>query len=162
MVINPSCEQLQLARDVSGGWRNATVEAFTNLGLARPDGHPPPVIRDMEAEIDGDYLIVTVTGYIPDAPDHEFALKPPNTCLTKCRMKGLAVSIVTKVIPSFLSPEELPAASATKKPSPAGFPLWKSASSPHAPRSPLARPPSTGRWFPGASHSHPSCTKWIA
>lgn len=110
MVINPSCEQLQLAQDVSGGWRNATVEAFTDLGLTRPDGHIPPVIGDMEAEIDGDYLIVTVTGYIPHAPDHEFALKPPRHVLDQVRqMKGLAVSIITKVIPSFLSPEELPA-----------------------------------------------------
>ena len=65
----------------------------------------------MEAEIDGDYLIVTVTGYIPDAPDHEFALKPPRHVLDQVRrMKGLVVSIVTKVCPSFLSPEELPAA----------------------------------------------------
>jgi hypothetical protein len=111
MVINPSCEQLQLARDVSGSWRNATVEAFTGLGLTRPDGHIPPVIRDMEAEIDGDYLIVTVTGYIPHAPDHEFALKPPGHVLDQVRRKkGIAVSIVTKVIPSFLSAEELPAA----------------------------------------------------
>jgi hypothetical protein len=111
MVINPSCEQLQLAQDVSGGWRNATVEAFIDLGLARPDRHLPPIVSDMEAEIDGDYLIVTVTGYIPDAPDHEFALKPPRHVLDQVRrMKGLVVSIVTKVIPSFLSPEELPAA----------------------------------------------------
>ena len=65
----------------------------------------------MEAEIDGDHLIVTVTGYIPHAPDHEFALKPPRHVLDQVRrMKGIAVSIVTKVIPSFLSPEELPAA----------------------------------------------------
>jgi hypothetical protein len=111
MVINPSCEQLQLAQDVSGGWRNATVEAFTGLGLTRPDGHIPPLVGDMEAEIDGDYLIVTVTGYIPHAPDHEFALKPPGHVLDQVRRKkGLAVSIVTKVIPSFLTPEELPAA----------------------------------------------------
>jgi hypothetical protein len=111
MVINPSCEQLQLTQDASGGWRNATVEAFIDLGLTRPDGRLPPVVNDMEAEIDGDYLIVTVTGYIPHAPDHEFALKPPRHVLDQVRrMNGLIVSIVTKVIPSFLSPEELPAA----------------------------------------------------
>ena len=111
MVINPSCEQLQLVRDESGAWRNATVAAFTGLGLTRPGGDPPPVLRDMEAEIDGDHLIVTVTGYIPHAPDHEFALKPPRHVLDQVRRKrGIAVSIVTKVVPSVLSPEELPAA----------------------------------------------------
>ena len=111
IVINPSCEQLQLAQDPSGAWRNATVEAFTGLGLARADGHPPPAVRDMEAEIDGDHLIVTVTGYIPHAPDHEFALKPPQHVLDQVRrMEGIAVSIITKVVPSILTPEELPTA----------------------------------------------------
>jgi hypothetical protein len=111
MVINPSCEQLQLVRDASGRWRNATVEAFAGLGLTRPDGNAPPNVRDMEAEIDGDYLVVTVTGHIPHAPDHQFALKPPRHVLEQVRrMKGIAVSVVTKVVPSLLGFEDLPAA----------------------------------------------------
>ena len=48
IVINPSCEQLQLIRDASGTWCNATVDAFTGLGLTRPDGHPLPAVRDPE------------------------------------------------------------------------------------------------------------------
>ena len=44
MVINPSCEQLQLTRDASGAWRNATVEAFTGLGLS-PARRAPSACR---------------------------------------------------------------------------------------------------------------------
>jgi len=111
MVINPSCEQLQLSRTASGAWRNATVGAFSALGFTRPDGQLPPAVRDVEAEIDGGYLIVTVTGYIPHAPDHEFALMPPRHVLDQVRrMNGIAVSIATSVVPSLLRPEDLPGA----------------------------------------------------
>lgn len=34
MVVNPSCEQLLLERDDTGGWRNATLDEFAALGLA--------------------------------------------------------------------------------------------------------------------------------
>jgi hypothetical protein len=111
MVINPSCEQLQLEPGPAGGWRNATVEAFAALGFAQPNDKFPPTVHDVEAEISGDYLIVTVTGYLPDAPDHEWALKPPRHVLDQVRrLDGIAVSVVTKVVPSLLGSQELPAA----------------------------------------------------
>ena len=111
MVVNPSCEQLQLVPDGSGSWRNATLEAFTMLGFIRPNGQFPPTIADAEAEISGDYVIVTLTGYLPDMPDQEWAIKPPKHVLDQVRrLNGIAVSVVTKALPVLLLPEDLPSA----------------------------------------------------
>ena len=111
MVVNPSCEQLQLVPDASGGWANATLEAFTTLGFTRPNGNFPPTTADAEAEICGEYLLVTLTGYVPDAPDQEWAIKPPKHVLDQVRrLKGLAVSLVTKALPTLLLPEDLASA----------------------------------------------------
>ncbi|WP_329260760.1 hypothetical protein OG417_25010 [Actinoallomurus sp. NBC_01490] len=111
MVINPSCEQLQLIPNSSGGWRNATLEVFTTLGFAPPDGNFPPTAREVEAEVSGDYLIVTVTGYLPDNHDHEWAIKAPEHVLHQIRrLEGIAVSLVTKALPTLLGHEDLPSA----------------------------------------------------
>jgi hypothetical protein len=111
MVVNPSCEQLHLVPDGRGGWRNATLEAFTPLGFARPGKDGPPTIGDAEAEIIDGYLIVTVTGYVVDAPDQEWAVKAPAHVLDQVRrLRGVAVSLVTKALPTLLLPEDLAAA----------------------------------------------------
>jgi hypothetical protein len=112
MVINPSCEQLALVPDASsGGWRNATLEGFAALGFVQPTRDFPPTITEAEAEISEDYLIVTLTGYLPDMPDQEWAIKPPEHVLDQVRrLKGIAVSFVTKCLPTLLAPDDLPAA----------------------------------------------------
>lgn len=79
MVINPSCEQLALVPEASGGWRNATLEGFAALGFVQPTRDFPPTITEAEAEISEEYLIVTVTGYLPDMPDQEWAIKAART-----------------------------------------------------------------------------------
>jgi len=38
MVVNPSCEQLLLEQDSAGGWRNATLDEFAELGLRPATG----------------------------------------------------------------------------------------------------------------------------
>ena len=45
MVVNPSCEQLLLERDGTGGWRNATLDEFAALGLRPATGDFPPRTR---------------------------------------------------------------------------------------------------------------------
>lgn len=111
LVVNPSCEQLQLIPDSTGGWRNATLEAFTPLGFVPPSSGFPPTISDAEAEIADGYLIVTLTGYVEDAPDQEWAVKPPAHVLDQARrLGGVAVSLVTKALPTLIQPDDLPAA----------------------------------------------------
>lgn len=49
MVVNPSCEQLLLERDDTGGWRNATLDEFTSLGLRPATGNLPLRTRQIRA-----------------------------------------------------------------------------------------------------------------
>ena len=51
MVINPSCEQLLLEQDGTGGWRNATLDEFTALGLRPATGKFPPRTRQIRADL---------------------------------------------------------------------------------------------------------------
>jgi hypothetical protein len=108
MVVNPSCEQLRLMPDGSGGWRNATLEGFGKLGFVPGNGKFPPHIEEVEAEIVGDKLTVTLTGYVPDTPDFEWTVQAPSHVLAQVqRYRGLAVSIVTKALPTRFMPDDI-------------------------------------------------------
>lgn len=111
MVINPSCEQIQLRPGPDGQWRNATLDAFAVLGFRPPDGQFPSTLHDLEVEIVDGYLLITVTGYLPDTVEHEWAIEPPAHILEQVRrLRGLAISLVTKALPTRLGVEDLPSA----------------------------------------------------
>jgi hypothetical protein len=109
MVINPSCEQLLLERDATGGWRNATLDEFIALGFRPPDGDLPPHVPRFRAALDGDQLTVTIN---PDTPDgHTWTLTPPPHVRDLLRRRrGLAISVTTKALPTLLIPADLPGA----------------------------------------------------
>jgi hypothetical protein len=108
LVVNPSCEQLLLARD-AGGWRNATLDGFTALGMSQADGSFPPVIAQIHATMLGDQLDVTVEEGMPVR--HEWPLEPPPHVAEQLRRcHGFAISLTTKVLPALLVPDDLPAA----------------------------------------------------
>lgn len=109
MVVNPSCEQLLLERDGTGAWRNATLDKFTSLGLLPATGDFPPDIRQIQAELRGDHLTVTIDADSPDG--HHWAISPPPlVCDQLRRYRGFAISLTTKALPALLLPEDLPGA----------------------------------------------------
>jgi hypothetical protein len=62
MVVNPSCEQLLFEGDETGAWRDATLDEFASVGLVPASGNAPPSIEYIRAWLDGEHLVVTVTG----------------------------------------------------------------------------------------------------
>jgi hypothetical protein len=109
MVINPSCEQLVLEQDDTGGWRNATLDEFTSLGLRPATGGFPPHVHQIRADLVGDRLTVTINA---DSPaEHTWAIAPPpHVCEQLRRHRGFAISLTTKALPTLLIPEDLPGA----------------------------------------------------
>lgn len=107
MVVNPSCEQLLLERAGNGGWRNATLDEFTSLGLAPATGNLPPRIPQIHAALDDGHLSVTA-----DTPTrHEWAVDPPaHVCEQLRRHRGFAISLTTKALPTLLALDDLPGA----------------------------------------------------
>jgi len=109
MVINPSCEQLLLEQDGTGGWRNATLDEFTALGLRPATGRFPPRARQIRADLRDDRLTVTVGE--DSAGGHAWAVSPPpHVCEQLRRYRGFAISLTTKTLPTLLIPEDLPGA----------------------------------------------------
>jgi len=109
MVVNPSCEQLLLERDGTGGWRNATLDEFAALGLRPATGKFPPRARQIRADLRDDRLTVT-TGEAA-AGGHTWAVSPPpHVCEQLRRYRGFAISLTTKALPTLLIPEDLPGA----------------------------------------------------
>ena len=109
MVINPSCEQLLLEQDCAGGWRNATLDEFTALGLRCPSGRFPPRARQICADLRDDRLTVTIGE--DSAGGHTWAVSPPpHVCEQLRRYRGFAISLTTKTLPTLLIPEDLPGA----------------------------------------------------
>ena len=106
MVINPSCEQLLLEQDRTGGWRNATLDEFTALGLRCPTGRFPPRARQICADLRDSRLTVTIED---SAGGHTWAVSPPpHVCEQLRRYRGFAISLTTKTLPTLLIPEDLP------------------------------------------------------
>ena len=148
MVVNPSCEQLLLERDGAGGWRNATLDEFAALGLVRATENIPPCIEEMQAELRGEQLNVTVTG--GQAAGHEWVITPPaHVCEQVRRLRGLAICLITKTLPALLPPEHLPSVLAdpdalvgwvhlSAPPPPRRWPTWRP---PWASRDPQPAPP---------------------
>ena len=109
MVINPSCEQLLLEQDGTGGWRNATLDEFTALGLRPATGEFPPRTRQIRADLRDDRLTVTIGADSPGG--HTWAISPPpHVCEQLRRYHGFAISLTTKALPTLLTPEDLPGA----------------------------------------------------
>jgi hypothetical protein len=109
MVINPSCEQLLLARQDTGSWRNATLDDFAALGLIPGPGKSPPLIRRIQAEMSEGRLDVCVTADLPAL--HRWVIEPADhVCEQIGRYAGFAVAVTTKALPALLAPEELPGA----------------------------------------------------
>ena len=109
MVINPSCEQLLLEQDSEGGWRNATLDEFAELGLRPATGHFPPPTRQIRADLHDDHLTVTIRADSPGG--HTWAISPPPHVREQLRhYRGFAISLTTKALPALLAPEDLPGA----------------------------------------------------
>jgi hypothetical protein len=109
MVINPSCEQLLLERDDTGGWRNATLDEFAGLGLRPATGEFPPRIHQICADLRDDRLTVTIGA--DSSGGHKWAISPPPHVREQLRhYDGFALSLTTKALPTLLTPEDLPGA----------------------------------------------------
>ncbi len=109
MVVNPSCEQLALARESARDWRNATLDEFTTFGLAPATDSFPPEIPQIHAALCAEHLTVAVTADQPVR--HEWTVDPPpHVCEQLRRHRGFAIALTTKVLPTLLLPEDLPAA----------------------------------------------------
>ena len=109
MVINPSCEQLLLEQDSAGGWRNATLDEFTALGLRPATGRFPPHARQIHAALHDDRLTATIGE--DSAGGHTWTVSPPpHVCEQLQRYRGFAISLTTKALPTLLIPEDLPGA----------------------------------------------------
>ena len=102
MVINPSCEQLLLEQDDTGGWRNATLDEFISLGLRPATGNFPPHIHQIRADLVGDRLTVTINADSPAG--HTWAIAPPPRLRTTAPPRGFAISLTTKRLPTLLIP----------------------------------------------------------
>jgi hypothetical protein len=109
MVVNPSCEQLLLEHDAAGGWQNATLEGFAELGLRPATGDFPPRTRQIRADLRDDRLTVTIGAGTPGG--HTWAISPPPHVREQLRhYHGFALSLTTKALPTLLTPEDLPGA----------------------------------------------------
>ena len=109
MVVNPSCEQLLLERDGTGGWRNATLDEFTSLGLCPATGDFPPDTKQIQAELRDGRLTITIGADSP-ASHHWAIAPPPHVCDQLRHHRGFAISLTTKALPALLTPEDLPGA----------------------------------------------------
>lgn len=106
MVVNPSCEQLLLEQESAGGWRNATLDDFAELGLRPGTGGFPPRTRQIRADLRDDRLTVTIGADSPGG--HKWAVSPPpHVCEQLLRYRGFAISLTTKALPTLLAPEDL-------------------------------------------------------
>lgn len=111
MVANPSCEQLLLEQDETGGWRNATLDEFASLGLRPVTANFPPHIHQIRADLTGDRLTVTINADSPGLAGHTWAIAPPpHVCKQLHRHRGFAISLTTKTLPTLLIPGDLPGA----------------------------------------------------
>lgn len=109
LVMNPSCEQLQLTRDHGGPWRNATLDEFASVGMAAADAGFPPTIRQVRAELTGTKLTVQ---FPSDNPDRYICTtEPPARVLGQLnRVGSLAIAVTTSVLPTLMTPDDLPTA----------------------------------------------------
>jgi hypothetical protein len=143
MVVNPSCEQLLLEHDGAGGWRNATLDEFTALGLRPATGAIPPQTRQIRADLRDDRLTVTIGADSPGG--HTWVISPPpHVCEQLRRYRGFAISLTTKALPTLLTPEDLPGAFND----PEALVGWVDLTRPRRPRRPAIRLP-----WPRTSHS---------
>lgn len=97
------------AAGTSGGWRNATLDEFTALGLRPATGDFPPDTRQIRADLRDDRLTVTIGADSPGG--HTWAISPPpHVCEQLRHYRGFALSLTTKALPALLAPEDLPGA----------------------------------------------------
>jgi hypothetical protein len=133
MVINPSCEQLLLARHDAGSWRDATLDDFAALGLTPASRKLPPHIAQVQAELDGPRLDIAATAAPPGR--HQWAIEPPDHVREQVsHYQGFLIAVTTTVLPTLLAPGDLPAAVA----GPAALTGWVDLAS--APRRRPSRP----------------------
>ena len=108
LVVNPSCEQLVLQRDAAGNWRNATLDEFVPLGLRPASARMPRRTRQIHASLRDGRLTVTTTGA---EQGHQWAIAPPpHVCDQLRRHHRFAISVTTKMLPTLVLPDDLPAA----------------------------------------------------
>lgn len=104
MAINPSCEQIRLARGSDGKWRNTTLDQFAAIGMIPAAGELPPPVPQLHANLDGDQLTVSVLG----DESAKWTLTPPASALEQLqRHQCLVVSVTTKGLPTLMLPEDL-------------------------------------------------------
>ena len=143
MVINPSCEQLLLEHDSAGGWRNATLDEFAELGLRPATGDFPPPTRQIRVDLRDDRLTVTIGADSTGGPTWAIS-PPPHVREQLLRYRGFAISLTTKALPALLAPEDLPGAFND----PEAVVGWVNLAPPPRPRRPAIRLP-----WPRAPHS---------
>ncbi|MFL4907338.1 hypothetical protein ACJ6WF_30085 [Streptomyces sp. MMS24-I2-30] len=108
MLVNPSCEQLQLRR-TDTSWINATLEPFKELGFIGGGNTPPPRVEEVAAYLYGEYLIVRVSRRFSDLPKQEWVIEAPEHVLAQIgRLGGLVVSLLTKALPTRLGSADIP------------------------------------------------------
>jgi hypothetical protein len=111
MVVNPSCEQLQLRRTDAADWSNAILEPFKDLGFIPGGKTPPPRAKEVVAHLSDQYLIVRVSRRFPDLPEQEWVIEAPDHVIKQIRrLGGLVVSLLTKALPTRLGYADIPSA----------------------------------------------------